>query len=232
MNEQSNAIIAADDELSPRERRHQRTQQAILTAAREIIAAEGVDKLSMRAIAERIDYSPAGLYEYYAGKDEIIAAVVAEGHRTLKRYLAQVPRNVPSSDYLADLGMAYIRFATQNPDYFLLMFTNPATQSDRHKPADHNEVFGDMISMISMISEGMISEDSSFPILLNGTQRAVEAGAINFLPGMGLEQTAYAFWTIAHGAAMLQVAHLHSIGVEFTHADREIFHAFGRGLSR
>ena len=221
MNEQGSTIITAEDELSPRERRHQRTQQAILTAARAIIAAEGVEKLSMRAIAERIDYSPAGLYEYYAGKDEIIAAVVMEGHRTLKHYLAQVPADVPHTDYLADLGMAYVRFARQNPDYFLLMFTNPIMQSDRSKPAHHDEVY-----------VKMMDEASSFPILLNGIQRAVEAGAIQFLPGMGLEQTAYGFWAIAHGAAMLQIAHLRSVGVEFPQADREVFRAFGRGLSR
>jgi ACR3 family arsenite transporter len=56
------------DAHSPRIRRHQRTQQAILDAARAIISREGVGELSMRAIAERIDYSPAGLYEYFDGK--------------------------------------------------------------------------------------------------------------------------------------------------------------------
>jgi AcrR family transcriptional regulator len=55
------------DELTPRQRRHLRTKDAILDAARQIIAEEGADNLSMRGIAERIDYSAAGLYEYFGG---------------------------------------------------------------------------------------------------------------------------------------------------------------------
>ena len=55
--------------LTPRQRRHLRTKDAILDAARQIIATEGAEKLSMRAIAKRIDYSPAGLYEYFGSKD-------------------------------------------------------------------------------------------------------------------------------------------------------------------
>ena len=63
-----------------------RTQQAILDAARAIIHEQGPDKLSMRAIADRIDYSPAGLYEYYGSKEEIIAeeeADVKEGRKVI-----------------------------------------------------------------------------------------------------------------------------------------------------
>ncbi|NJN55580.1 MAG: helix-turn-helix transcriptional regulator, partial [Anaerolineae bacterium] len=58
------------DELTPRERRHLRTKDAILDAARLIIKEQGADALSIRAIAEQIDYSPAGLYEYFGSKEE------------------------------------------------------------------------------------------------------------------------------------------------------------------
>ena len=60
---------------APRTKRHLRTKQAILDAARQIIAEEGPAALSMRALADRIDYSAAGLYEYFGSKEEIIAAV-------------------------------------------------------------------------------------------------------------------------------------------------------------
>ncbi|MCB0131629.1 MAG: helix-turn-helix transcriptional regulator, partial [Caldilineaceae bacterium] len=44
------------EDLSPRARRHQRTHDAILDAARQIINEQGTDALSMRAIAKAIDY--------------------------------------------------------------------------------------------------------------------------------------------------------------------------------
>ncbi len=64
-------------------RRHVRTKQAILDAALEIVIQNGPAALSMRSLAERIDYSPAGLYEYFSSKEEIISAVCDEGQRML-----------------------------------------------------------------------------------------------------------------------------------------------------
>jgi AcrR family transcriptional regulator len=211
------------EELSPRERRHLRTQQAILDAARAIIAKEGTDKLSMRAIADKIDYSPAGLYEYYGSKEEIIREVSLQGHRTLKRYLAAVDRAVPEDQYLVDLGMAYVRFALQNPDYFLLMFSQ-VTTVDATMPATT------VPAQEMTEATGMMSEDSSFPILVEGIQRAQAAGVIRYLPGLTLMDTAYAFWAVAHGAAMLRVSHLREMQADFDSADRRMFEAFTRGL--
>jgi AcrR family transcriptional regulator len=207
-----------DDELSPRERRHHRTQQAILTAARAILAEEGADKLSIRAIANRIDYSPAGLYEYYGSKEEIIAALCWQGHRTLKQYMARVPLTLPPDHYLIETGLAYIEFARQNPDYFLLIFTAMSTRPN----------FAEQPPAIPPAE--MLAENSSFPLLLAGIERAEKAGVIHFLPGMGLIETAYAFWAIVHGAAMLRVSYLAQFKVDFDRANREMISAFVRGI--
>lgn len=208
-----------DQNLTPRERRYQRTQQAILSAARAIIAEEGADKLSMRAIADRIDYSPAGLYEYFGSKEEIIGTLCWEGHRMLKRYMDQVPLAMEPDEYMVELGMSYIRFAVQNPDYFLLIFTTAGTRPD----FDGEVADGP--------TQEMMNEDSSFPVLLKGVDRAAKAGCIQLLEGMGLIETAYAFWSIVHGAAMLRVTYLSAMKVDFDRADRLMLTAFVRGMS-
>ena len=109
--------------MQPRERRFQRTKQAILDAALEIIREEGPGALNMRALAERSDYSAAGLYEYFGGKDEIIAEVCQQGHERLASHMRRADASLPVVDYLYEIGIGYIRFALENPDYFLLMFT-------------------------------------------------------------------------------------------------------------
>jgi AcrR family transcriptional regulator len=205
------------EELSPRQRRHQRTQQTILEAARALLAEGGPDKLSIRAIADRIDYSPAGLYEYYGSKEEIIGALCWEGHRTLKRYMAQVSLTMPPDQYLVEIGMAYIEFALQNPDYFLLIFTSSAARPE------YDSASGGP-------SAEMMEEDSSFPLLLKGVARAVEAGTIRYLPDLGLVETAYAFWSIVHGAAMLRISYLSDVESDFHRADRLMLAAFVRGM--
>lgn len=207
------------EEMSPRERRHLRTQQAILDAARAIIVEEGTEKLSMRAIADRIDYSPAGLYEYYGGKDEIIDAVCLQGHRMLKRYLAAVEQHGSQEQYLVELGMAYVDFAQNNPDYFLLMFSQAAAME---APTSTKNFTPDA---------EMMGSDSAFPILVEGIRRAEEAGVVRFLPGLSLLDTAYAYWALAHGAATLLTSHLRDMNADFDSANRRMFEAFTRGLA-
>jgi AcrR family transcriptional regulator len=200
--------------LSPRERRYQRTQQAILAAAHSLLTEGGPDALSIRAIADRIDYSPAGLYEYYGSKEEIIAALCWEGHQQLKRAMEQVPLALPPDEYMVEIGMAYIHFALQNPEYFLLIFSTSQGAAFAQPPAQ------------------MLEGDSSFPLLLKGVQRAMESGVIKYLPGLGLFETAYTFWAIVHGAAMLRITILTNVHVDFDSADRAMITAHIRGMKQ
>ena len=197
----------------PRERRFQRTKQAILDAALAIIREEGPAALSMRALADRIDYSAAGLYEYFGGKDAIIAEVCEQGQARLARHMEQADANLPVVDYLFEIGAAYIRFALENPDHFLLMFTAaPANPGGDLSP------------------QKLLEGDSSFHILLGAIHRGIEEGVFPVRPGFGLMEMAYAAWATVHGIAMLRVTSLHGYPLDFEAADRETLRSFARGL--
>ena len=58
--------------------------------------------------AERSDYSAAGLYEYFGGKDEIIAEVCQQGHERLASHMRQADASLPVVDYLYEIGIGYI----------------------------------------------------------------------------------------------------------------------------
>jgi AcrR family transcriptional regulator len=180
------------ESISPRERRHQRTQQAILTAAREIIHSEGVAGLSMRAIAERIDYSPAGLYEYFGGKDEIIVAVCDEAFEQLAQALRNTDPALPPVEYLRECGVNYVRFAIDNTDAFLLMFTQaPLLSLDHYPPA--------------ATLESLLRQSPAFMVLHDAVERCVDAGLFATQPGRGVFEIAIACWQMVHGMAMLAV---------------------------
>jgi len=53
------------------ERDREAVRRAILDAARDLFVAEGYDNVSIRKIAERIEYSPAAIYGYFPSKDDI-----------------------------------------------------------------------------------------------------------------------------------------------------------------
>ena len=57
--------------------------RAILDAARDLFVAEGYHNVSIRKIAEKIEYSPAAIYSYFPSKDDIFFALAEEGFRIL-----------------------------------------------------------------------------------------------------------------------------------------------------
>src|SRR5437660_12230763 len=66
------------------ERDRETVRRAILDAARDLFVSEGYANVSIRKIAERIEYSPAALYGYFPSKDDIFFAPAAEGVRILR----------------------------------------------------------------------------------------------------------------------------------------------------
>jgi len=200
--------------MQPRARRFQRTKQAILDAALEIIREEGPAALNMRALAERSDYSAAGLYEYFDSKDEIIAEVCQQGHERLTNHMRQADPALPVVEYLYEIGLSYIRFALENPDHFLLMFTTSPRPTGDASP------------------EELLAGDSAFVILLNAVRRGIAEEVFVTRPGFGLMEMAYAAWASVHGIAMLRVTALRGYPMDFETADREALRNFSRGLQR
>jgi AcrR family transcriptional regulator len=200
-----------------RERRHERTRQAILDAAREIISTQGPEALSMRAIAQEIDYSPAGLYDYFAGKEEIVVAVCEQGHRRLTEYMQRADPNLPPDELLMELGLAYIDFAVRNPDFFLLMFTNPNTGVAQG-------------SDLKQMQSDMLKDGSSFPLLLRAMQRGVDEGLFHPRPQYGVLEMAFTAWSMVHGLAMLRIGHLRHFPGDFAAMELESLRRIGAGL--
>ena len=78
------------------EREREAVSRAILDAARDLFVAEGYQNVSIRKIAERIEYSPAAIYGYFPSKDDIFFALAEEGFRLLVSSAAQ--RDLEQSD--------------------------------------------------------------------------------------------------------------------------------------
>ena len=104
------------------ERDREAVSRAILDAARDLFVAEGYNNVSIRKIAERIEYSPAAIYGYFPSKDDIFFALAEEGFRILFCSAAQPP---VSSDPMESIRKALMRvyeFSKSHPEYFALMF--------------------------------------------------------------------------------------------------------------
>ena len=108
------------------ERDREAVRRAILDAARELFVAEGFQNVSIRKIAERIEYSPAAIYGYFASKDDIFFALAEEGFRLLGDPSKGDRRGVLASlEPLQRIRAVFWRiyeFSRQHPEYFALMF--------------------------------------------------------------------------------------------------------------
>lgn len=109
--------------VAERKERHKEDLKGdILKAALELFNEKGIEATSMRAIAEKIEYSPATLYLYYQNKNDIIHALHGEGFKMLVAKFQTVVVEKSAFDRLTALGKAYIEFAIENPDIYKLLF--------------------------------------------------------------------------------------------------------------
>ncbi len=109
------------------ERDREAVRRAILDAARELFVTEGYRNVSIRKIAEKIEYSPAALYGYFPSKDDIFYALAEEGFRLLHGSDAQSAARLASLDPLDRIKQIFWRmydFSRQQPQYFELMFVD------------------------------------------------------------------------------------------------------------
>src|SRR5689334_21441251 len=106
------------------QRERDRVRAAILAAARDLFVAEGYRNVSMRKIAERIEYSPAAIYSYFPSKEDIFVALAEEGVRLFAETGAAPIAALTPVDRLRSIVLRLYRFSVEHPPYFALMFVD------------------------------------------------------------------------------------------------------------
>jgi len=108
------------------EREREATARAILDAARELFVAQGYQNVSIRKIAEKIEYSPAAIYSYFPSKDDIFLALAEEGFRLLfesgEECTGAADPATPSIDCIRAAFLNIYTFSKSHPAYYALMF--------------------------------------------------------------------------------------------------------------
>jgi AcrR family transcriptional regulator len=133
-----------------RDRERQELKQAILDAAREIAANEGWQAVTIRKVAERIEYSPPMIYEHFANKEAILIELMREGFRLLlaEIHAGDAPAASAKARLLA-LANAYWAFAWEYPELYQVMHglggvpfcVDGATDESNSPPAEAEAVF-------------------------------------------------------------------------------------------
>jgi AcrR family transcriptional regulator len=142
-----------------------------------MIARSGVEAVSMRKLSDRLGISRTAAYHHFESKDALLAAVGQHGFsRLAKRIRAADQPNLPPLDNLRGALLAYVRFATEETEFFRLMFANvlrrplriDTTEELRAFPFSSPEAFAAFDALLSAVKrcqiEGTIRQEDPLVI--------------------------------------------------------------------
>lgn len=119
--------------ITRREKEIEAMRELIITAAKEIIAKEGFDNLSIRKIANKIEYSPSIIYHYFKDKEELVNAVIRSGYMKIVNAVSiSDAENLKPTERLRKMTSNYIEEALKMPDEFLAAQLNQSPQALKH----------------------------------------------------------------------------------------------------
>ncbi len=188
---------------SPSQRRYEKTRQGILDAARAILRESGIEGISIRTLAERVDYSPSAIYKYFDSKEAILAALREEGWRLSEAMSAEMDfTGMSPVEMILAGGMNYMRFARTYPEYFKLMLSSEYAESQTM-----NEIFNnpDFAGLTPLIEAG------------------IQAGQIELPEGVSILHARLMMWFLVHGASIIEISLMGEQREEFEQAANEVF---------
>jgi AcrR family transcriptional regulator len=165
-----------------REREREEVRRMILDAAHDLFAREGYDRVTMRRIAEAIEYSPTTIYNHFEDKDDLVQSLCEEDFARLLGALQAKEAPADPVEQIRQLGLAYARFGVDHPNHYRFMFMTPAKFEHVHELSS--------------------SGQQAFGLVRSAVERAIASGA--FRPG---DATALAqvLWASLHGVVALLI---------------------------
>ncbi|HUL43959.1 MAG TPA: TetR/AcrR family transcriptional regulator [Bacteroidota bacterium] len=157
-------------------------RRSILDSAMKLFLEEGFENVSIRKIADKIEYSPATIYLYFRDKDEILYALHVEGFEELFRR-QQAVRNIPDPrQRLRRHGEIYVKFALDNPEYYNLMF-----------------IMRSPLKKVPEAGEWQVGT-RSYDFFKSEVEAAMNAGVLR---KMDPQEATFGLWSFAHGIVAL-----------------------------
>jgi AcrR family transcriptional regulator len=165
-----------------RARQKESIREEILDAARTLFVKEGYEHVSIRKIAEKIEYAPGTIYLYFQDKAAILDQICDETFSKLARRIEAI--NADPANPLDGLRRGlrtYIQFALDNPNHYIVTFVQAKQIEHDHPPT---------------------AGATCFDKLRAAVKRCVDAGQLNC---EDVEEVAQALWSGVHGVSTLLI---------------------------
>jgi AcrR family transcriptional regulator len=161
-------------------------RKAILDASMKLFVEQGFQNVSIRKIADLIEYSPTTVYLYFKDKNEILFNLHEIGFLKLAEYFADLQTIRNPLLRLHKMGERYIQFGLENPAFYDLMFILQAPMDALEGMSNCSWEGGDMA--LSKLRE-VLQECMDKNLIEKGDVAA----------------TAMAIWSMVHGMVSLAI---------------------------
>jgi AcrR family transcriptional regulator len=166
-----------------RYRQKEEVRSLILDTAWKQIREEGVQALSIRKLAETIEYSAPVIYAHFESKDMIIKEFVQKGYLLLTERMEEASKKqTKPTQQLESMAEAYWQFACVNPEYYQLMFG---------------------LGIPSCETAHQVSEIKAFGTLVGSV--IANAVAASKHPDTDVSLKFHTFWSILHGIISIRM---------------------------
>lgn len=197
-------------------------RQKILDTARELFVKYGYEGVTLRKIAESIEYAPGTIYSYFTDKEQLMRALCLADWEAFEQ---SFPRDAQPDDPLAGirgLGTAYIGFALAHPNQYRLMFITPKPPELKHELDEE-----------TLAMRGDPTRDG-YALLKGTVQAAIDAQLLR--PELtDAELVAQTLWAGVHGMASLEISLGHDPWLAWASVEKRIrliLDALLHGLAR
>lgn len=145
-------IIEQTPSARRRAKARQELAERILDAAGELFARDGYELVTLRKIAEAVEYSPAAIYTHFADKESLVRELCKRDWWAFEAELEKEARIADPLERIAAFGRAFIRFSIERPNQFRLLFLTPLKADI---PLEEQPAFDSYSALRAAVEEGI-----------------------------------------------------------------------------
>ena len=173
-----------------RAREKSETRDKILDAARELFVTKGYEGVSMRRVAEKIEYSPTAIYVHFSDKQQLFHELCQQDYARLAEVFQSSAMSSDPIERLKQIGNTYTEFGVRYPNHYKFMFMTP------HPPQQPDEEDREIMGN---------PEVDAYAFLKWAVQQAIDAGRFRE-ELQDAELISQTLWASVHGVIALHIA--------------------------
>lgn len=173
---------------------HEDLRSELIRKGLLILDKEGYEGFSLRKVTKACNVSEAAPYRHFKNKDELITAIMIEAMQSFDQSLEQAALKHPNDPkkQLKEIGIAYIRFFSKNPEYLRLIFLSDVFKKMNVTKSEDYEDIGS--------SQNYLNRRQSFAIFYNAVKNYVADFPDE---SIGENELTLYYWGLVHGISIL-----------------------------